>query len=78
MVYGCAEKQGPWNYQGNFLNISFGYGFGLMIGILASGGVSGGHLNPAVTLTMAVFKKCKWIQVCLINQSIKTRFVQVA
>lgn len=49
--------------KGNFLNIAFGYGFGLMIGILVSGGISGGHLNPAVTVTMAVFKKCRWIQV---------------
>ena len=41
----------------------FGYGFALMIGILVSGGVSGGHLNPAVTLAMAVLRKCSWIQV---------------
>jgi len=25
--------------------------------------MGGGHLNPAVTLAMAVLKKCKWIQV---------------
>ena len=25
--------------------------------------MSGGHLNPAVTLAMATLKKCKWIQV---------------
>ena len=48
---------------GDFQSIAFGYGFALIIGILASGGVSGGHLNPAVTLAMAVIKKCKWIQV---------------
>ena len=40
-----------------------GYGFALMIGILVSGGVSGGHLNPAVTLALAIFKKCSWKQV---------------
>ena len=38
-----------------------GFGFALMIGILVSG-VSGGHLNPAVTLSLAVVKKCKWVQ----------------
>ena len=34
-----------------------------MIGILVSGGVSGGHLNPAVTVTMAVLKKLEWKKV---------------
>ena len=30
---------------------------------LSSGGVSGGHLNPAVTLAMAAIKKLKPIQI---------------
>ena len=41
-------------FFGGFLNIALGYGLALMVGICASGGVSGGHLNPAVTLAMAV------------------------
>ncbi len=40
----------------NFLSVCFGYGFALMIGILVSGNVSGGHLNPAVTLAMACLR----------------------
>jgi len=50
------------NY-GGFLSICFGYGLALMIGILISGGVSGGHLNPAVTLTMAMLGKLKPIEI---------------
>jgi len=50
-------------FFGEFLSICFGYGFGLMIGILVSGGISGGHLNPAVTLAMAAIKKLKPIQI---------------
>ena len=48
--------------SGPFTNVAFGYGLALMVGILVSGGVSGGHLNPAVTLAMAAFKKCSWLQ----------------
>jgi len=50
------------NFFGGFLNICFGYGFALMIGILISGGVSGGHLNPAVTLSMVILRKLEPIQ----------------
>ena len=56
-----AQKTAMGGYE--FLHIDLGYGLALMIGIMASGGVSGGHLNPAVTLTMATLKKCSWLQV---------------
>jgi len=50
-------------FFGGFLNISLGYGLALMIGICISGGVSGGHLNPAVTVAMAAIQKLKPIKV---------------
>lgn len=34
-----------------------------MMGVYVSGGVSGGHLNPAVTFAMAVCKKLNWRKV---------------
>ena len=43
-----------------FVTIALGYGLALMIGILVSGGVSGGHLNPAVSLAMSAFGKLSW------------------
>jgi len=51
------------DFFGGFLNISVGYGLALMIGITISGGVSGGHLNPAVTLAMAAIKNIKLLQI---------------
>ena len=51
------------NGTAEFTPIALGFGLALMIGILASGGTSGGHLNPAVTLSMAIVKRCTWIQV---------------
>ena len=52
-----------WKLQGgNFLHVAIGYGLALMVGILISGGVSGGHLNPAVTFTACLFRKCSWVR----------------
>ena len=61
------------DFFGGFLNISIGYGLALMIGICISGGVSGGHLNPAVTLAMAAIKNLKMIQVSI---SVKLNLAQ--
>ncbi|XP_002162049.2 aquaporin-9 [Hydra vulgaris] len=45
---------------GGILSINFGWAIGVMFGIYWSAGVSGGHLNPAVTLAMAVTKRLPW------------------
>ena len=39
---------------GGYLSVNFGYAMAVAFGVYVSGGVSGGHINPAVTLVMAV------------------------
>ena len=39
------------------------WGIGVMLGILVSGGVSGGHLNPAITVAVASIGKFPWRKV---------------
>jgi len=36
--------------RGTYLSVSFGWGIGVMVGVYIAGGISGAHLNPAVTL----------------------------
>ncbi|ORY87026.1 aquaporin-like protein [Protomyces lactucae-debilis] len=43
--------------KGDYQSISWGWGIGVMLGVYVSGGISGGHLNPAVTLTNVVYRK---------------------
>ena len=40
-----------------------------MLGVLVSGGVSGGHLNPAVTVAMATLGKLPWRKVSFSSPS---------
>ncbi|KAL7697454.1 Aquaporin 9 [Lotmaria passim] len=50
------------DYQTNasYLAVTFGWGIGLTIALYVSMGVSGGHLNPAVTLANCVFGAFPW------------------
>lgn len=47
----------------NWLIISFGWGFGVVFGVYVAGGVSGAHLNPAVTLAFAWRRGFTWKRV---------------
>ena len=58
----------PPDQFGTFRSINIGYGLGLMIAVYVSIGVSGGHLNPAVTLAMALRGKMKWLMVILFTK----------
>lgn len=48
---------------GSYDTIAFSWGIAVMLGFMASGGVSGGHLNPAVTFCSACFRGFSWKKV---------------
>ncbi|HEV3202805.1 MAG TPA: MIP/aquaporin family protein [Gemmataceae bacterium] len=49
--------------KGGYTNITLGWGLAVLMGICVAGRVSGAHLNPAVTLTLALFRKFSWPKV---------------
>ena len=44
--------------------IALGWGLAVMMGVLIAGPVSGAHLNPAVTLGLAIAGTFPWASVC--------------
>jgi glycerol uptake facilitator protein len=49
--------------HGEYLSINLGWGLAVVMGVYVAGGISGAHLNPAVTLSLAISRGFSWWKV---------------
>ncbi len=49
--------------RGEVMTINVGWAVGVMMGAYVSIGITGGHMNPAVTFAMALRGKLSWLKV---------------
>ncbi|XP_051896536.1 aquaporin-9-like [Pristis pectinata] len=65
ILFGCgsiAQSVLSRGVSGNMLTSSIGFPFGVTIAVYATIGVSGGHLNPAISLSMCVLGRLQWLK----------------
>lgn len=63
LVFGCGSvAQVVLSHQnaGNFLTIHLAWGLAVMLAVYLVGSISGAHLNPAITLALAVRHRFPW------------------
>ncbi|MGH0175462.1 UNVERIFIED_CONTAM: hypothetical protein FKN15_005689 [Acipenser sinensis] len=64
-MFGCgsvAQLVLSGGSHGQFLTVNFAFGFAATLGVLVSGQVSGGHLNPALTFALCLLGREPWLK----------------
>jgi glycerol uptake facilitator protein len=60
---GRTNSGGALQSGGDWLLIAWGWGLAVTFGVYVAGGISGAHLNPAVTFGAAIRKQIPWARV---------------
>uniref|UniRef100_A0A8C6WFS7 Aquaporin 10b n=1 Tax=Neogobius melanostomus TaxID=47308 RepID=A0A8C6WFS7_9GOBI len=64
-LFGCgsvAQVTTTRNQKGEYLSINLGFALGVTLGVYVSRGVSGAHLNPAVSLSLCALGRHSWFK----------------
>uniref|UniRef100_A0A8C6SF34 Aquaporin 10b n=1 Tax=Neogobius melanostomus TaxID=47308 RepID=A0A8C6SF34_9GOBI len=65
ILFGCgsvAQVTTTRNQKGEYLSINLGFALGVTLGVYVSRGVSGAHLNPAVSLSLCALGRHSWFK----------------
>uniref|UniRef100_UPI0037E83D80 aquaporin-10b n=1 Tax=Semicossyphus pulcher TaxID=241346 RepID=UPI0037E83D80 len=65
ILFGCgsvAQVTTSEDKKGQYLSINLGFALGVTFGVFVSRGVSGAHLNPAVSLSLCVLGRHPWLK----------------
>ncbi|KAI0696270.1 aquaporin [Cytidiella melzeri] len=63
VTLGGNKLVSPGGDKGVWISIVIGWASAVAVGVWIAGGISGGHLNPAVTIAMAVWRDFPWRKV---------------